>query len=95
MLENVQCEAKNLKLLLNLKEEQLMIYETKNIELESMNESLSETMERMKAKMRNLEIDNEIMSKELQENRNGRYTEEGSDSAINIMGHLMKSNAYV
>jgi len=40
MLENVQCEAKNLKLLLNLKDDQLQMYEAKNQDLIIENEDL-------------------------------------------------------
>ena len=41
MLESVQCEAKNLKLLLNLKDEQMQIYESKAVELAQENDDFN------------------------------------------------------
>ncbi|CDW81765.1 UNKNOWN [Stylonychia lemnae] len=58
MLENVQCEAKNLKLLLNLKDDQIQMYDSKNQDLINENEELQYKQEDYKQKMEAFEEDN-------------------------------------
>lgn len=58
LLENVQCEAKNLKLLLNLKDDQLHLYESKTEELQSENEEIHREMEEMRSKIEIYEEEN-------------------------------------
>lgn len=58
ILENVQSEAKNLKLLLNLKEEQISMYEAKAVNLAGENEDLVLQLEDIRTKSIELEEEN-------------------------------------
>lgn len=57
MLESSQCEAKNLKHLLDLKDEQVNIYETKALALENENQELTSILR--EAKSRDVDLSNE------------------------------------
>jgi hypothetical protein len=67
MLESVQCEAKNLKLLLNLKDEQIQMYEAKSHEIALENNDLILQLEDSQTRQSSIEEENAYLRKLLEE----------------------------